>query len=106
MSITVSPLIQTVSEGGVATFTATATGKKTRKFEYEWFKFERPKSITVERKRNLIINDVRVQNEGSYYSCVKNEWNNIKCSHTVNLTVSGKLQDYNKYYTYNYICMS
>ena len=94
MSITVSPLNQTVSEGRVATFTATATGIKTREFEYEWFKFERLKSITVGRKRNLIINDVRVENEGSYYSCVKNEWNNMKCSPTVNLTISGKIQDY------------
>ena len=93
LSIIVSPLIQTVSEG-VATFTATATGIKTREFEYEWFKFEKPKSITVGRKRNLIINDVRVENEGLYYSCVKNEWNNIECSSTVKLTISGKIQDY------------
>ena len=94
LSISVSPLIQTVSEGGVATFTATATAIKTREFEYEWFKFERLKSITVGRKRSLIINDVRVENEGLYYSCVKNQWNNRKCSHTVNLTISGKMQDY------------
>ena len=91
LSITVSPLIQTVSEGGIATFIATVTGIKTREFEYEWFKFERPKSITVGGKRNLIINDVRVENEGLYYSCVKNEWNNTKCSHRVNLVISSKL---------------
>ena len=51
LSITVSPLIQTVSEGGVATFIATATGIKTREFEYEWFKFDGLKSITVGRKK-------------------------------------------------------
>ena len=92
LSITVSPLIQTVSEGGVATFTAIATGIKTRRFEYEWLKFERPKSITVGWKRNLIINDVRVENEGFYYSCVKNQWNNINCSNRVSLTINGKMQ--------------
>ena len=92
LSITVSPLIQTVSEGGVATFIATATGIKTREFKYEWFKFERPKSITVGRNSRLNINNVRVENEGLYYSCVKNEWNNINCSYRVSLTISGKLQ--------------
>ena len=94
LSITVSPLIQTVSEGGIATFIANATGIKTREFEYEWLKFERPKSITVGRNKRLNINYVRVENAGSYYSCVKNEWNNINCSPKVNLTISGKLQDY------------
>ena len=92
MSITVSPLIQTVSEGGIATFTATATGIKTREFEYKWFKFERPKPITVGRKRNLIISDIRVEKEGFYYSCVKNQWNSINCSNRVSLTINGKMQ--------------
>ena len=95
MSITVSPLSQTVSEGGVATFTATASGIKTREFEFEWFKFNRTKSnITVGRNRNLIINNVGVNDAGSYYSCVKNEWNNRKCSVAVTLIINGKLQDY------------
>ena len=94
MFINVSPLNQTVSEGGVATFTATATGIKTREFEYEWFKFERLKPSTIGKKKSLIINDVKVENEGLYYSCVKNQWNNIKCSHRVNLIISGKMQDY------------
>ena len=93
LSITVSPLNKTVSEGGVTTFIATATGIKTREFEYEWFKFERPKSITVGRNRRLNINNVRVENEGLYYSCVKNQWNNINCSQKVSLTISGKLQE-------------
>ena len=94
MSITVSPLSQTVSEGGVATFTATASGIKTRRFEYRWFKFERPKSTIVRTNRNLRIETVRLEDAGLYYSCVVNEWNNRKCSLAVNLTISGKLQDY------------
>ena len=95
MSITVSPLSQTVSEGGVATFTATASGVKTGEFEYEWFKFERQKSTVVGRTRNLSIDTVRVDDAGSYHSCVTNEWNNRKCSVAVNLAIIGKLQDYN-----------
>ena len=94
MSITVSPLSQTVSEGGVATFTATASGIKTRGFGYRWFKFERPKSTIVRTNRNLTIETVRLEDAGLYYSCVVNEWNNRKCSLAVNLTISGKLQDY------------
>ena len=90
MSIIVSPISQTVSEGGVVTFIATASGIKTREFEYEWFKFKRTKSTTiVGRNRNLIINNVRVENTGSYYSCVKNEWNNRKCSLTVTVIING-----------------
>ena len=94
MSITVSLLSQTVSEGGVATFTATASGIKTRRFKYEWFKFKGEKSAIVGRDRSLIISNVRVEDAGSYYSCVTNEWNNRKCSVSANLTISGKLQDY------------
>ena len=94
LSISVGPLIQTVSEGGIARFIATATGIKIRELEYEWFKFEAPESIIVGRKRNLIINNVRVGNEGLYYSCVKNEWNNTNCSLKVNLVINSKLQDY------------
>ena len=94
MSITVSPLSQTVSEGGIATFTATASGIRTREFEYEWFKFKREKStIVVGRNRNLIINNISVEDVGSYYSCVTNEWNNRKCSLAVTLIISGKLED-------------
>ena len=73
---------------------ATASGIKTREFKYEWFKFEGEKSIIVGRKRNLIVNNVRLEDAGSYYSCVKNEWNNRKCAVKANLTISGKLQDY------------
>ena len=90
MSITVSPLSQTVSEGGVATFTATASGIKTREFVYEWFKFEEQESTLVEKNRFLIIDTIRVGDGGLYYSCIINEWNNTKCSLVVNLTISGK----------------
>ena len=100
MSITVSPLSQTVSEGGVATFTATASGIKTTKFNYEWFKFEGKKSNKLGRNRNLIIDTVRVDDAGSYYSCVKNEWNNRKCTHSVYLIINGKPQDYICKYKY------
>ena len=94
MSITVSPLSQTVSEGGVATFTATASGIKTREFKYEWIKFKGPRSAIVGRDRSLVIKNIRVEDAGSYYSCVTNEWSNTQCSDTVNLTISGKLQYY------------
>ena len=92
MSITVSPLSQTVSEGGVATFTATASGIKTREFEYEWIRFKGPTSATVGRDGSLIISNVRVEDAGLYYSCVKNQWDNTQCSVTVNLTITGKFQ--------------
>ena len=90
LSITVSPLSQTVSEGGVATFTAIASGIKIREFGYEWFKFEGQESTLVEKNRFLIIDTVRVDDGGLYYSCIINEWNNTKCSLVVNLTISGK----------------
>ena len=88
MSITVSPLSQTVSEGGIATFTAITTGIKTREFEYEWIKYK--ETGTVGSNRSLIINNVTVEDAGSYYSCVTNEWNNKKCSVLAELT--SKLQ--------------
>ena len=94
MSITVSPLSQTVSEGGVATFTATASGIKTREFKYEWIKFKGPRSAIVGRDRSLVIKNVGGEDAGSYYTCVTNEWSNTQCSDTVNLTISGKLQYY------------
>ena len=94
MSITVSPLSQTVSEGGVATFTATASGIKTREFKYEWIKFKGLRSAIVGRDRSLVIKNVRGEDAGSYYTCVTNEWSNTQCSDTVNLTISGKLQHY------------
>ena len=89
------PISQTVNEAGVANFTATASGIRIREFEYEWFKFKRTKStMIVGRNRNLIINNVRVKDAGSYYSCVKNEWDNRKCSLTVTVIINGKLQNY------------
>ena len=94
MSITVSPLSQTVSEGGVATFTATASGIKATGFNYEWFKFKGEKSAIVGRDRSLIINNVRIEDAGLYYSCVKNQWKNTKCSVKVILTINGKLADH------------
>ena len=103
MSITVSPLSQTVSEGGVATFTATASGIKTRRFKYRWFKIERPKSTIVGTNRNLTIHTVRLEDAGLYRSCVINEWNNRKCSLAVYLTTNGKLQDYIKMQPQSYL---
>ena len=94
MSITVSPLSQTVSEGGAATFTATASGINTTKFKYEWLKFKGPRSARVQRNKIIIINNVRLEDAGLYYSCVTNEWSNTQCSGTVNLTINGKLQCY------------
>ena len=90
LSITVIPLSQTANEKENVTFISTASGIKTKEFEYQWFKFERQKSLIVEWNRNISINNVRVEDEGLYYSCVRNEWNTTKCSLTVNLTISGK----------------
>lgn len=94
MSITVSPLRQTVSEGGVATFTATGSGIKTREFEYQWLKFSGNRSVVVGRSRQLMINNVRIEDGEYYYCSVTNQWNKIRYSETVTLTVIGKIQDY------------
>ena len=98
MSITVSPLRRSVSEGGVATFTATATGIKTRAFEYEWWKFSSAQqSVMVGRSKRLRIENVKIKDGRSYYCIVTNEWGNKKSSERVHLTVTGKTQNY----TYN-----
>jgi len=93
LSITVSPLRQTVSEGGVARFTATGSGIKTREFEYQWIKFNGSRSVVVGRSRHLMINNVRVKDRGYYYCTIINEWNNAKYSVTVVLNVTGKMKD-------------
>ena len=93
MSITVSPLSQTVSEGEVATFTATASGIKTRsgEFEYEWWKLSNgQQSIIVERKKRLQIQNVKIKDGGKYYCNVSNEWGNEIMSESVHLVVTGK----------------
>ena len=95
MSITVSPLSQTVSEGGVAKFTATASGIKTRsgEFEYEWWKLSNGKqSVMVKRKKCLQIQNVKIKDAGYYNCIVSNEWGNNKVSESVHLIVSGKMQ--------------
>ena len=93
MSITVSPLSQNVSEGGVATFTATASGIKTRsgEFEYEWWKLiNGQQSVMVKRKEHLRIENVKIKDEGKYYCNVSNEWGNKIMSESVYLVVTGK----------------
>ena len=92
LSITVGPLNQTVSEGGVATFTTTATGRKTTKFKYEWFKYNNKQRSLIIRNKNLVIYNVRIKDEGSYYCIVTNEWGTRKPSTLVHLTVTGKIQ--------------
>ena len=98
MSITVSPLSQTVSEGGVATFIATASGIKTRsgEFEYEWWKLSngQQQSVMVKRKKRLQIQNVKIKDGGYYNSIVSNQWGNNKISESVHLIVSGKVQIY------------
>ena len=93
MSIAVSPLSQTVSEGGVATFTATASGIKTRsgEFEYEWWKLSNEQqSVMVKRKKRLQIQNVKIK-DGGYYNCiVNNEWSNKMTSDSIHLIVNGK----------------
>ena len=94
LSITVGPLNQTVSEGGVATFTTTATGIKTREFEYEWFKVIEGDLIKVGMNKQLTINNVRIEDKGNYYCVVTNEWSKRKESTKVQFSVNGKMQDY------------
>ena len=96
MSITVSPLRRTVSEGGVATFTARGSGIKTREFEYQWLAFREKRSVitVVGMNRQLMINNSRIEDGRYYYCSVTNQWNKIKYSKTATLTVIGKIQDY------------
>ena len=94
MTITVSPLRQTVNEGGVAVFTATAKGIKTREFKYQWMKMKlNSRQMTViSRKKQLQIKNVTIENRMySYYCIVTNEWDNTKQSTLVHLTVNGKM---------------
>ena len=95
MSITVSPLSQTVSEGGVVTFIATASGIKTRsgEFDYEWWKLSNgQQSVMVRRKKRLQIRNVKIKDEGDYYCIVENEWGNKMTSESVHLVVTCKTQ--------------
>ena len=91
LSITVSPLSQTVSEGGVAVFTATGRGKSTKRFKYEWYKIE-GENITVGRNAQLVINNVKIKDQGIYLCGITNEWKKTKQSKYVQLTVVGKIQ--------------
>ena len=96
MSITVSPLSQTVSEGGVATFTATASGIKTRsgEFEYEWWKLSNgQQSVMVGKKKRLQIHNVKIKDRGDYFCIISNEWGNTLISESVHLIVNGKAQN-------------
>ena len=95
MSITVSPLSQTVSEGGIATFTATASGIKTRsgEFEYEWWKLSnKQQSVIIKKKKHLQIQNIKIKDEGTYYCNASNEWGNQIMSVSVHLLVIGKAQ--------------
>ena len=95
MSIIVSPLSQTVSEGGVATFTATASGIMTRsgEYEYEWWKLRNnQQSVIIKRKKRLQIQNVKIKDDGMYYCNVSNEWGNQIMSESVHLLVIGKAQ--------------
>ena len=92
MSITVSPLSQTVSEGGVAIFTATTSGIKTREFGYEWFKVVKGGGlITVGRNEQLIMSHVRIEDGGKYYCKIENEWGKQNQSNTIQLIVNGEM---------------
>ena len=92
MSITVSLLRQTVNEGEVATFTAIGNGIKTREFKYEWFKRKGNKLTTVGRNAQLMITNVKIKDQGSYLCGITNEWENIKHSRIIELTVIGKIR--------------
>ena len=90
MSITVSPLRQTVNEGGVATFTAIGNGIKTREFKHEWVKSKGENITTVGRNAQLMINNVKIKDQGNYFCGITNEWKK-KYSNNVQLTVIGKM---------------
>ena len=84
-----------MSEGGVATFTATASGIKTRsgQFVYEWWKLNNGQQSTmVKRMKRLQIQNVKIKDGGNYNCIVSNEWGNYKISESVHLIVSGKVQ--------------
>ena len=92
MAITVSPLKQTVNEGGVATFTAIGNGIKTRQFKYEWVKRKGVEVTTVGRNAQLMINNVKIKDEAIYFCGITNEWKKTKYSNSVQLTVVGKIR--------------
>ena len=103
MSITVSPSSQTVSEGGVATFTATANGIKTTfgGFEYEWWKLSaEQQSVMVKNEKHLQIQNVKIKDGGDYNCIVGNEWGNKNISEIVHLIVTGKAKIYKRYYSH------
>ena len=85
--------MQIVSEGGVATFTATASGIKTVGFKYKWRKLhgEQQSSIVGRNRRHLMINNVRIKDADWYYCIVTNEWDNKKPSQAVQLLINGKM---------------
>ena len=70
---------------------AIGNGIKTREFEYKWFKSKGENSLTVGRNAQLIINNVKIKDQGSYFCVITNEWNTTKCSNSVQLTVVGKI---------------
>ena len=92
LSITVNPLTQTVSEGGVAIFTATGRGIKTKQFKYEWVKIEGENLTAVERNAQLMINNLKIKDQGTYHCGITNEWKKTKNSEDVQLIVAGKIQ--------------
>ena len=91
MSISVSPSSITVNEGGVAIFTAIGNGIKTRQFKYGWVKSKGENLTTVGRNAQLMINNVKIKDQGSYFCGITNEWKRTKYSNTVQLTVVGKI---------------
>ena len=92
LSITVRPLTQTVSEGGVVVFTATGRGIKIKQFKYEWVKTEGENLIIIGRSAQLMINNVKIKDQGTYLCSITNEWNKTKDSKHVQLTVVGEIQ--------------
>ena len=92
MSISVSPSSITVNEGGVAIFTAIGNGIKTRQFKYEWVKSKGENLTTVGRNAQLMINNVKIKDQGIYFCGITNEWKKTKYSNGVQLTVVGKIR--------------
>ena len=80
-------------EGGIAQFTATASGVNMKNFKYQWQKrgSNLPDKVSDTKQAVLIIPNLVKPDEGEYYCTVTNEWNNTVSSENVTLSVEGML---------------
>ena len=94
LSINLTSTNLEVGEGGTATFTATASGRKTRNFTYQWRKRgsnSLPDKASGSNGPILTIPNLLESDEGQYYCIVTNEWGRSVESDDTTLTVEGIL---------------